>query len=504
MCDNILGVELVDVPSSTPKASQFISVQDIHEVLHHVMKLKPTDLEGLQKNSPKPGRYDVYVKSMEIYNSKNLNRLLYKKAKLCSGKTVLITKAFEETRSVRVKRMPMFWKCDKVKRIFSWYGDIHSVEREKWKTYDDFNGYGGLWNGTYLIQMVVRRDIPSTITIAGHRLEVFYKGQPGTCWRCGGDHLKSECTTPWRYFTNRFDIDDFPVLESSVVLRDEPGQSATSSRVDNDEDFIDESHREHCGQVNNDADENKATVVDDNDGNVEDKVNNDNETEVTNVNVEDENVDGGAVVSDTTDSVKCSHVEQEIVQQTEAETTNDISNGESEAVVTATIGSVEFSPVEQEVVQQTESKTASSEVVKDKEPIETNVAQTHVLRIDPVDIHHTDDSQNVVEAISSPQHPQEEEIWSDAERTWTASEMEEETRENILIITGPDGKLTKEQEQLWTVIGSSKRDRHVMQSSGTEDEAETTIRVGFGSLVNSFFNRSNKKQKEDDSDDAKP
>ena len=82
--------------------------------------------------------------------------------------------------------------------------------------------------------------------------------------------------------------------------------------------------------------------------------------------------------------------------------------------------------------------------------------------------------------------------------------MEEETRENILIITGPDGKLTKEQEQLWTVIGSSKRDRHVMQSSGTEDEAENTIRVGFGSLVNSFFNRSNKKQKEDDSDDAKP
>ena len=106
----------------------------------------------------------------------------------------------------------MSWEDSRLIKIFSWYGDFRNVKVELWRSnrnieFSDI--YQGIHNGAHNITLKLKKSIPSILTIDGNRLEVHYKNQELSCWRCGGPHYKSQCKTKWGNFTNRFEMKDF-------------------------------------------------------------------------------------------------------------------------------------------------------------------------------------------------------------------------------------------------------------------------------------------------------
>ena len=56
--------------------------------------------------------------------------------------------------------------------------------------------YRDLNNGNWKVRMIVKRSIPSTLSVGRFRLEIFYRGQQQTCWKCGIPGCrKQNCTT---------------------------------------------------------------------------------------------------------------------------------------------------------------------------------------------------------------------------------------------------------------------------------------------------------------------
>ena len=69
--------------------------------------------------------------------------------------------------------------------------------------------------------MKIKYDIPSTLIISRFKIEIFYFGQPQTCWRCGMDHRKGDnggCTTEYKDFINKFSLSDFPPLNETTIV----------------------------------------------------------------------------------------------------------------------------------------------------------------------------------------------------------------------------------------------------------------------------------------------
>ena len=80
--------------------------------------------------------------------------------------------------------------------------------------------------------MKVTRDIPSTLIVSDFKLEIFYRGQHQTCWRCGkdaNDHRKKDCTTRYNNFANVLSISEFPELRSSNAPANSASNDASGS-----------------------------------------------------------------------------------------------------------------------------------------------------------------------------------------------------------------------------------------------------------------------------------
>ena len=131
-----------------------------------------------------------------------------------SGKKVFILKSFEDFKDVRVRRVPATWNKQSLERIFSFYGDIKSIEQERMIPNDNNNikaSWSHLKTGTYRIRMKIKRDIPSILVLSRFKIEIFYYRQQQTCWVCGMGHYKgsNQCPNDYRQFVNRFSMNDF-------------------------------------------------------------------------------------------------------------------------------------------------------------------------------------------------------------------------------------------------------------------------------------------------------
>ena len=187
---------------------EILYLNEIHEVLRF-LKLSPLDIDGMQ---PGGKRWEIRVKSMQIWQDKCLDGIFGAYLPLASGKRVLITKAYEELNEIIVKKVPMSWEDSRLIKIFSWYGDFRNVKVELWRSNRNFEFsdiYQGIHNGAHKITLKLKKSIPSILTIDGTRLEVHYENQELSCWRSGGPHYKSQCKTKWGNFTNRFEMKDF-------------------------------------------------------------------------------------------------------------------------------------------------------------------------------------------------------------------------------------------------------------------------------------------------------
>ena len=196
--------------------------------------MQPQDLDAIQMYGPNPRRVDVSTKSLEVWQRKGIDQHIEQKYVLTSGKTVVIVKPFEELKEVRVKRVPVYWGKDALNRIFSFYGTIKTITQERMyqRGREGYLKDFDIRNGTYKIKMKVTRDIPSTLIVSDFKMEVFYRGQHQTCWRCGrdaSDHKKTDCTTRYSDFANILNISEFPALGSTNASATSASEDASES-----------------------------------------------------------------------------------------------------------------------------------------------------------------------------------------------------------------------------------------------------------------------------------
>ena len=97
--------------------------------------------------------------------------------------------------------------------IFSLYGDVKRVEENKWIKNTYIQGsetYEGIHNGSWRILIRLRKSIPSALTIDKRRIEIHYRNQGLSCFKCGNAHLRKDCTvTDREEFINRKSMKEF-------------------------------------------------------------------------------------------------------------------------------------------------------------------------------------------------------------------------------------------------------------------------------------------------------
>ena len=209
--ERMISIELVDVTNQ--HMSLYIS--DIYDVLIGRIGLDVDDIEGVQQQGPSPKSFEVLIASARVWNSKNMDRYIGKKFDLGYGRIVTIDRPYEQLTHVIVKRIPMHWTRESLSKIFSWYGTVKRISRDSWRNRGtEDQHFNGRWNGSYKVAMKVTRAIPSSITVEGQRIEVHYRNQGLSCWRCGLAHAKRDCETNWRDYVNRFNsFNDFDLPE---------------------------------------------------------------------------------------------------------------------------------------------------------------------------------------------------------------------------------------------------------------------------------------------------
>ena len=211
----------------TKSFTRSLYIEDVYCLCEKVFKIKPlTELAVCQKGDREAHYYVFGVKNAEIWNRLQLERYVGERILLTSGRLVYISYAFEEYSDITVKHIPPHWGVDHIERIFSAYGKVAGMKHEPMKfIYRNLKAdYEKVWNGNWRIRMQVEKSIPSNMIVSGFKIEVFYKDQPKTCYRCGQDgHIWSECETRYKDFENRFSLADFPALvtKEPMVVRDE-------------------------------------------------------------------------------------------------------------------------------------------------------------------------------------------------------------------------------------------------------------------------------------------
>ena len=193
-----------------------IMIEDVYEVVEVIMRISPADVQTIQQYSPDSKRIDVKIRSDNKYIEYNIDDYIDKTYSLRSGATVNICKPFEEYKEVRVQRISITWDMEEVKRIFNAYGTVKQIHEERFRpNYSNKvkTSYTDITTGTFRLKMKIKYDIPSTLIISRFKIEIFYFGQPQTCWRCGMDHRKGDdggCKTEYKDFINKFSMNDFP------------------------------------------------------------------------------------------------------------------------------------------------------------------------------------------------------------------------------------------------------------------------------------------------------
>ena len=212
----IISIEILD--QEMFRSHGALSYDNAIEVIEDTLDLTHRNIHGLQKFGVAPRRIDIAVESAVWYNN-SVQDSIDETVRLCSGKFIVIGVPNQLFTDVWVKQVPMDWTKDRVERIFGYYGNIRHSEKMHLMVTEMSNSlYTGKDNGVIKIKMKIKKPIPSNMSIDQSRIEIYYKDQIRTCWKCGLGHIKADCETHWRDFVNRFSMDDFPDLKPPLHL----------------------------------------------------------------------------------------------------------------------------------------------------------------------------------------------------------------------------------------------------------------------------------------------
>ena len=219
MADLIISVELVP---GAHGVNRKLSLHDMYEVVEVILKINPAEeLVLLQEGRPWAKSYHIGVKNSDIWNRLNLDSFMNEQYILSTGKTILFHRAYDRYTVVTVKNIPAFWERIKVERIFSQYGVVVGMKRDQLKFSDPTEckeEYKSVWNGDWKIRMKVDNGIPSNMFLDGASIEIYYRGQRRTCFKCGRFHNFRDCDTKEEEYENRFTWCDFPELTTIKIV----------------------------------------------------------------------------------------------------------------------------------------------------------------------------------------------------------------------------------------------------------------------------------------------
>ncbi|XP_044746144.1 uncharacterized protein LOC123307778 [Coccinella septempunctata] len=104
--------------------------------------------------------------------------------------TIILAEDVMET-IVRIHEVPIEVNNEIIKSELEKYGKVNGIAREKWSGHEDLFP---VENGIRAVKMVMKKDIPSYISINGWKTLVTYRNQIRTCMICNEpNHEKKDC-----------------------------------------------------------------------------------------------------------------------------------------------------------------------------------------------------------------------------------------------------------------------------------------------------------------------
>ena len=550
MADLICSVSLVEDKSAFGNSKSSLYVEDIYDVIEKVFKIDPVfELGVCQRGRGFAKYWNVGVRNEHVWNKLQMNKHLGEQYSLPSGTIVQIGNAFETFQDITVKHIPPHWSREQVQRIFGFYGKIVDVKQEamKFSVRSCKSSYEKVWNGNWRIRMTVTREIPSSLIISGWQIEIFYRSQIRTCYRCGqSGHEAYNCKTRYNQFENRFSLEEYPELvpKPPIVIEEsneEENEDRTQHPQINRHTEGTEYNRGPLPSGQSHPQENSGVEVPAQEVRQEKKISGEETSASKDVRQVKENrkeeplapkekqqdgdnvsmssemrswakeVEGGAEEMKNLNEMN-ETVMQELNKMNETDMQDsDIPIVTQKEDTDENMEKISEAPIEVEKVKENNEQVKeiiiSEEANRKEEPELEDFRQLTIV----AEVSHRDCSQVVrndrnlekkeksdPEYTESASEGEEMEVSEDSRPTpgqrVTEKDIENSTKEQVVDLQLASSSLQVGSPAI--LSGSMKRDSKALQSSAEED-TEGTIRFGIGSVVNSFWNKARKKKKDD-------
>ena len=233
-----------------------LDMKDVWSAVEQEMGITHDHIDGVQQWSNRRWDITLQPQSQEIYNNIQIG-YMEKQFRTATGKLVKITDPLETVTEITVRKVPMYWSQHRVLAIFSKYGIVKHMRKERYRHTDaEGTTFTGLWNGNLRIQMVIKAAIPSGITISGVTLQIFHYGQQPTCRTCGiVGHLFYECKTPRPQRRNVFNLEDFPELPTRQQTPQHDAGETSSQHDEMSSQHSERTASQHDGEASSQHDE---------------------------------------------------------------------------------------------------------------------------------------------------------------------------------------------------------------------------------------------------------
>ena len=108
--------------------------------------------------------------------------------------------------TIKIEGCDSYEDACRTKNCLAYYGKVLS-EIKKNTHYDPDPNAETVGNGTYLVKMILNRQIPNFIPAAGKKLRISYTGCTFLCSNCFRAHSRKNCKNQkvmWIHYVNRF------------------------------------------------------------------------------------------------------------------------------------------------------------------------------------------------------------------------------------------------------------------------------------------------------------
>jgi len=168
-----------------------ISACNIHEWIHDSLLLVEEDIQMVHVVGPKRR---VFIK---FFNEDRMKEILRDTNGTCEYKydngeipQVSVEIAGMGTKRIRIAGLPPEVKEATIKESLFKYGEIVNIRDEMWAAVYRYK----VFNGIKIVEIKLKRHMPSHLTIAGNDALISYDGQPPTCYRCNEPgHQQVDC-----------------------------------------------------------------------------------------------------------------------------------------------------------------------------------------------------------------------------------------------------------------------------------------------------------------------